>query len=247
MTRIAKKDRERQFVESWRKVEGSCPNGELEASESPDFLLRAQDATIGIEVTELFVPTTEAFPAVARENYQEQAVLFAQQLHLELGGPPLDVAVLFSPGTPVTKKTVRSVAQNIVTIVEANTPLDGACEWKDDGLDYAPLWIIRTCRLPACVERTWHMWQTGTVPIGKPEWIQRQIDEKAAIKYLLPICNVWIVIVSDSSRASSIALFSDEVFAFAYRAPFGRAFLFDSTRRRSIELRVSPPTAIPPT
>ena len=96
-------------------------------------MLRAQEGTIGIEVTEMFVPTSEEFPPIARENYQDQAVLLAQQLHLELGGPPLDVAVLFSPGTPVTKKTVLSVAENIVAVVVANTPPDGTREWKNDG------------------------------------------------------------------------------------------------------------------
>jgi hypothetical protein len=240
MTRTAKKDRERRLVDSWRKVEASCPNGELEDYEKPDLLLRAQGATIGIEVTEMFVPTTEEFPPIARENYQDQAVLLAQQLHLKQGGPALDVAVLFSPGTPVTKKTVRSVAENIVALGEANTPLQGAREWKNDGLENVPLWIIRIFRLPADFERTWHKGQWGIVPIGESEWIQRTINDKAAIHYMLTIDNVWILIVSDSSRASSIALFDDEVFAVDYKAPFGRAFFFDSTRRRSIELRIRP-------
>jgi hypothetical protein len=238
MTRSSKKDRELQLVQLWREAEPSCPTGELEASESPDFLLPAHEGTIGIEVTEMFVPTTEPFPPIARENYQDQAIRLAQQLHLELGGPPLDVAVLFSEGTPVTKQTVQTVARDIVAVVQANTPLNGRCEWKNDGLEKVPLWFIRIFRSSTYLERTWHKWQTGFVPIGESDWIQRIIKEKATIDYSLPTSKVWLVIVSDSSRASSIALFDGDVLTWEYRAPFGRAFLFDSTRKKSTELRV---------
>ncbi len=186
----------------------------------------------------MVVPTPNEIPQIAREQYQDQAISLAKRLHLESGGPPLDVAVLFGMGTPVLKRTVRSVAKAILDVVSANTPADGRHEWQNDSLENPELNVVRIFRSPTHNHRSWHTWHTGWVPVGESSWIQDLMDKKASINYNLPISDVWLIIVTDSTRASTVAIFGDDIFANEYTTRFGRAYLFDRTRGVSTELRL---------
>jgi len=237
MTRASKKARERQFLDDWRTVEGSFPTGDIRDYESPDFLVVARDYQIGIELTELLIPSDGNPSQIARENFQEQVVEFGARIHAELGGPVLDVAVYFGLGTPVTKQTYREVARALVDVVRDNTPIAGLVEWKDFLPAFPQLAHVRIFRSDALTIPKWHVWHTGWVPDAESNWIQDAIDNKASLRSdELSLAQIWLLIVSEGFRVSSVALFGSTVIEHIYNSPFGRTFLFDRMGKRSIEL-----------
>jgi len=237
MTRASKKARERRFLDDWRTVEGSFPSGEIRDHERPDFLVVAPDYQIGIELTELVIPSDGKHSQIARENFQEQVVDLGARIHADLGGPALDVAVYFGLGTPVTKQTYREVARTLVEVVRDNTPIAGLSEWKDFLLDCPQLTHVRIFRSDALTTPTWHVWYNGWVPDAEPNWIQDAIDNKASLRSKeLSLTEIWLLIVSEGFRVSSVALFGSSVIEHIYNSPFGRTFLFDRMGKRSIEL-----------
>jgi hypothetical protein len=237
MTREAKKSRERRFVDEWRTVEGSFPTGDLRDHERPDFLVLARDQQFGIEVTELLVPSGTNPSQIARENFQEQVVNLGARIHTDLGGPALDVAVYFGMGTPVTKKRFRELARALVDVVQDNTPIDGTSEWTNDSLRDLELTYVRVLRSAVLTEPAWHVSHSGWVPDAEPSWIQNVIDKKADFRSTeLSLDRIWLLIVSEGFRVSSVAFFNASVTESSYNSPFGRTFLFDRMHRRSIEL-----------
>jgi hypothetical protein len=237
MTRTSKKARERRFLDDWREVEASFPSGEVRDHESPDFIVVAPDHQVGIEVTELLVPSEGEPSQIARENFQEQVVNLGARMHADLGGPVLDVAVYFGLGTPVTKQTYRDVAQALVDVVRNNTPMTGRSEWENEMLVYPQLAHVRIVRSVALSTPSWHVWHNGWVPDAEPNWLQSAIDKKASLRSNeLSLDRIWLLIVSEGFRVSSVALFGSSVIECMYNSPFGRTFLFDLMGRRSIEL-----------
>jgi hypothetical protein len=243
VTRASKKTRERRFLDDWRRVEGSFPYGEIRDHERPDFLVVTSDHQVGIELTELLIPSDGEPSQVARENFQEQVVDLGARMHADLGGPALDVAVYFGLGTPVTKQTYREVARALVDVVRDNTAVTGLSEWKNDSLVHPQLTHVRIFRSEALTTPTWHVWYNGWVPDAEPNWIQNAIDKKASLRSKeLSLDQIWLLIVSEGFRVSSVALFGSSVIEGIYNSPFGRTFLFDRMGKRSIELH----THVPP-
>jgi hypothetical protein len=237
MTRASKKERERRFLDDWSTVEGSFPSGEIRDHESPDFLVVAPDYEIGIELTELVIPSDDKPSQIARENFQEQVVDLGARIHADLGGPALDVAVYFGLGTPVTKQSYREVARALVEVVRDNTPVAGLTDWKDFLPAYPQLTHVRIFRSDALTTSKWHVWYNGWVPDAEPSWIQSAIDKKASLRSKeLSLTQIWLLIVSEGFRVSSVALFGSSVIDYDYNSPFGRTFLFDRMGKRSIEL-----------
>lgn len=88
-----KKRIERRYIEEARRASQIFPPGELVPHEKPDFLLRADSGTTGLELTELCreKPRAEAgrlaeVPEKAKKRYM-----------LLAAGEPLDVVAVFSP------------------------------------------------------------------------------------------------------------------------------------------------------
>jgi hypothetical protein len=69
----------------------------IEPADPPDFFLTIGDNRVGVELVRLFQPHSRAavMPAQARENYEDQIVERACQIHAEAGGPPLWVSVFW--------------------------------------------------------------------------------------------------------------------------------------------------------
>lgn len=80
MTRPSKKERELRHLNQFRNLCHSFPAGEIQNSESPDFIIECQGRTIGIEVTELFPNhTPEENEAIQRDRLQNKVVRNAQK------------------------------------------------------------------------------------------------------------------------------------------------------------------------
>jgi hypothetical protein len=93
----SRKLRERQLLEAFirlLRVEAVV----VDEREAPDFILRVDGRTVGVELTELYVEDDgQALPPKARESLATRVVAQARHLYESMGGKPLHVAIGFTP------------------------------------------------------------------------------------------------------------------------------------------------------
>ena len=89
-----KKRQEKCFVEQAMKACPSLfPSGELIKCERPDFLLKTDSETIGIEVTQIFQQKGGKFTPQSYDGDVEKVVCCAKKRYYEMGGVPVNVRV----------------------------------------------------------------------------------------------------------------------------------------------------------
>lgn len=87
--------------------------------EAPDFIVRVEGRTVGVEVTELFIShDASQSPLQVQESISTRIVLRARQIYEESGASPVHVSVCFSPGRDLCrlnmKETGCEAAQTLV-------------------------------------------------------------------------------------------------------------------------------------
>ena len=94
------KGRERFYLQQLRSCSIGLPDGETRDSESPDFLIFANE-TLGVEFTEFHFPAEAGErPYQEVQSLQEQVVDIAEDAHASAGGPALYVHVIFRSAWP---------------------------------------------------------------------------------------------------------------------------------------------------
>ena len=87
-----KKRIEKHYVEEARRASTILPGGELVSHENPDFLLRLDNGTLGIEVTELCREEPRAEAARLAKIPEKAKALYGRLA----GSEPIDVSLAFS-------------------------------------------------------------------------------------------------------------------------------------------------------
>src|SRR5688572_26894035 len=93
-----------QVLQVFRELYRHFPDGTIEESESPDFLLKGAGAVIGIEVTEVFQDSHEGKSKL--QQYSSDSLKFTEQL-IALLQPyvsyPFSIGIHFSKFNPIKK------------------------------------------------------------------------------------------------------------------------------------------------
>jgi len=225
------------------------PSGEVLASETPDFLVTADQRRIGIEVTRFYLKSDSKAPIQLFESLQDQVVETAESLHREAGGGPLHVAVSFDDNRPVKKPRVPLLAQELASVVLSNAPDQHAMHavirhrlFRERHL--APLSLefhnVHIWNFPNVTHGVWHVPRAGFVVEPGAQEIQEALDRKRdCYAPCLTKCDeAWLLVVAEGTAPSSFAEFIPSVQDRLFKSPFQRCFLLGSFGPRLHELRI---------
>lgn len=123
MIDLSKKEIELRRFEQFKAVIGNFPEGSVEPSEEPDFLVRTSSGTIGIELTELHSqPPIGQSPKQEQQAMRKRVVKRAQAIYEKENPLPVTATIAFNDHFRIHKNEVESLAQAIVKIVIRNYP-----------------------------------------------------------------------------------------------------------------------------
>jgi hypothetical protein len=186
-----KKRLETSYLEEARRVSSIFPSGDLIPHEKPDFLLRTDAGTIGIEVTELCRQEPRAEEArlskvsnMAREGYSRLPNICS-----------IDVSASFAPDTENIGP--HQLTNGLVNFVYANRHEMGAYDWNDRQLPEGYCYIaLHPAREPIGNWRTFKAFDTTLAP---EELLATCIERKGLrlSHYRVAAREIWLLIVDD--------------------------------------------------
>jgi hypothetical protein len=225
-----KKERERRFLEAFFTISGIAGRIE-EEREAPDFLVRVDDRQIGVELTEVFVPTSDGeMPPKAKES-RASKVMDNARLHYEaLRGKPLHVAVGFSPYTDFRTLDRAQTAKAIAEFLLAqDISEDRPQSWKPTLHGRLPPEInfINAFGVPNKAASHWYSPQAGWIVPLTEQILQGCVDAKSdkLSKYQSAAMESWLVLVVAGGAPSQGFDFRPRIDGAAVRSPFAQTHL----------------------
>lgn len=243
-----KKARELAHLEHFRQICPVFPKGEIEKTESPDFLVRGGSRLLGIEHTEIFQPGRPHGGSLqAQDSLAQKAVARARELWMEAVGRPLLVQILFHPRVKIAKENIDAIAEAIARAVEKTTIEPGEVVMlKRTGVTqvFLPREVVHIAiRRPLIDKKEEDLWRcssSGWIPELPPQEIQDVIDKKGRklANYTLNCSEVWLLIVADAARLPATVDLSESALLHVYTTRFDRVFFFSNADRRYAELNI---------
>lgn len=177
------KYKEAWYVKSLRSRWQAFPSGDIIPSERPDFLVSDGNRSVGIEITEFFLPQEPGEPLYQEaESIREHIVSRALSHYRTLGGPPLLIDIEFSNDVRLTKRdvdaTARALAERIVRLdfVEDEQP-----GWRQRFSGNMPRGIVEICGGKYRSVENWDFGGGGWVRPCTHDHIQGIIARKAPL------------------------------------------------------------------
>lgn len=240
-----KKTHELHHVLHFKEVCPLFPEGEIENTERPDFVVRARDKALGIEHTEVFQPgPSHGGSLQAQDSLAQKVVEKARHLYTQSHNQPLHVQVLFNLNLRLRKQNIDAIAQNLVHVIEeAHIDLDIPVTLKRtrNTLDRFPKEIafVHICHPGGKADR-WRCSSAGFVPEMMPEHLQAIIGkkERKLDNYTSEYSELWLLIVANDLRIPSTVDLDESALAHRYESRFDRVFFFWNASRRFVELQL---------
>lgn len=242
-----KKEREFAHLLHFKEIYPFFPDGEIECSESPDFLLQATEGSLGIEHTEIFHPGLPHGVSIqAQESLQKRTIQQAKELYSEDGEPNLKVLVLFNPGNILRKQDTSKIAQEIVNLAKSSIPAKGDSielrptfeTWETFPKEVAFIKIRRSQKEES--DAFWKCLGVVFIPSINENDIREKIIEKEnkLYQYKEKCEKVWLLIVADEFRISSTINLTSQAIRYNYQTGFDRVFVFWVFSGKIVELKV---------
>ena len=237
-----KKRRERFLLE--RFIEASAlPAQVVEEREAPDFVVRFEGRSIGVELTELFVShdANGRLPQ-AQERIATGIVSRAQQLYIASGARPMHVSLCFGPHSDLTRVDRHEFAGRLCRFVQGLKlqdwqrfvwhPHDGG-ESPPDAISY-----LQALAVPTHDVGLWTVARAGWVAPITTDVLQPRIDDKAKRleRYKVAVPETWLVVVADCTKPSQLFEVRSDFDPRAVSSPFTRTFYFGYPDRATVEL-----------
>lgn len=211
------------------------PSGQIQSSETPDFLVPHNGQTIGIEVTAFYLPelgTNQAHQA--RIGMQKIAVEQARREFRSRGGRALYVSVFFVSVREISKRRAYELGPILARAI-ANTPLPASVHEPSAhvALELLPSEVARIS-IHASVDgedELWHPAFGGWVMPIERDHVDAEIARKADFLPAIRIrCETaWLLIVNDVFRGAAPAELSADARRFEFQSPFDRTLWLDSS------------------
>jgi hypothetical protein len=218
-SRIGRKKRvEQQYIEEARGVSTIFPSGELVPHERPDFLLRTDVGSVGIELTELCreAPRAEAgrlakIPKRAQQRYGRAE-----------DADPVDVSIAFWRAEEIG---MNDLSNSLADFVYRNRRTRGS-EFKEalPG-GYCHIGIHD----PIEADGRWHGVRAFDTILASREFLQACITEKneRLPVYLLSAARVWLLIINDRFLGpGEVYARLDHVAQWKFNFDFDKVLLF---------------------
>ncbi len=242
-----RKRREQDHLKCFLLSRGSSLDEIIEPSERPDFILRRSDGSVvGIELTGHLRDNGKRLRG--QESEEDKAVDHARRIHESRELPLVDVAVLWLGHYCLTSKRRKELAPKIPDLVASSMPDEGQYAiLENTGLPDPPVpkevRSIRIGRFHGITENHWAVLRAGYICQISPEEVVNVLrkKEKELPAYRCNCDQVWLVIVIEGLRVSSLVELGETVGWHEYETDFDRAFLLQFFEGRAIELRTKKP------
>ncbi len=244
-----KEKKEWAIINMFRSCYPYFPLGDLEKSESPDFLVHTDDKLIGIELTELkYEREDKLFNLRAHEDFLTYMMEDAQHIVEQQCEFKLMVEALFtddiSPTVLMVNEEARllvrqGLAESIAKVVLDNIPDSTGMKYKVDrsskyGYQNLPS-KIQSITISNVTGR-WHdsLWYAAIATKVKPLSIssvsQRLVAKNFKLQKYNPACDEqWLVIIQNSFLMSSSynSVSAKDALEHIYRSKFDKVFVFE--------------------
>lgn len=248
MTRQAKKDLERLYLDRVRDLLADFPQGAIDAREQPDFLVNTADRVIGIEITELHrANDSQPVPMQGREAVRDQIVQRAKALYDGKGVPPIDCCVHLKD-LSYRRTDIEPLAAKIAALATRNIPPAGTLARREQydwvNREYFPEEVeyIRVARFEGLTESFFGTSGSTWAEPLTPDTVRAVIDTKDGNidEYMRQCDEAWLVIVTDSRTMSTWFNSAEQVKVAAFVTRFTRVFILRNLGRELIELNTAP-------
>lgn len=128
-----KKEIELWRLEQFRSYISDFPDGEIEATEEPDFLIRGS-RIVGIELTDLHRETKPGqVPEQASEAMRKRVITRAQDIYIARQLPPVIASFFLDDRIHLKRREIEPLAESLADLVAKNIPGPNATTELPDG------------------------------------------------------------------------------------------------------------------
>lgn len=242
-----KKEIEMHYLDRLRVAMPDFPQGRIESTEEPDFLIHGDDSIIGIELTELHRETQDGVkPQQALEAMRHRVVARAQELYSAKGLPPVKVSVFMRDNHDIRKDHVQSLAEALCQLVERNLPNPNSSrreeyDWVNRAHFPEPIIEVSVHRLDVITKTFFSVPGATWVSTLSNSDIARVVGPKELkLPAYLKKCNrAWLVINADIGPMSTWFEFDASAPLLPLKSKFERILILRHFGSRLIELQLS--------
>lgn len=231
------KKEERQFLAQFRECYPDFPNGKIEESEAPDFIVRpTTKRSLGIEITRIFFDEE----SIQNRNIEIRRKLINKALKsFQLSSNEnLAANICFNAETPFERLNIKFLSEEISVIIQRFIQSEG-----DSG---KPFWKIKQ-NLPKHIEEInlihsrenqVPVWTSSCVKIFQKEFIESiktsilKKQEKIYMYQSNVLDNYWLLIVADNIAYSAGFNINNLLERISFESSFEEIFLFDYFNRK---------------
>jgi hypothetical protein len=217
------------YLEKFKENFPDFPKGKIVPDESPDFLVKAQNEIVGIEITGFYRQTASSTkpPLQQRQSTRHKIVSLAKSCYDQKGLPPVFASVHFEFNFHCRKTEIQPIAKRLVELAEQSL-LSPTPEkiWRRGDIQLSGIDLLSFKKWKA--ESYWFAPLGSFVPTINLQQIQNIFDEKNALcnEYRKKCDNIWLLIVTNRFDPASFSLISDTTLENGYSHDFDSAFLF---------------------
>lgn len=227
-----KKDTERKYVLEVKEIVPDFPSGNIIDSESPDFLIKSKERTIGIEVT-CFNRKQSTRNTNDREieAIHSKIMNSAQRIFETKHKVPLQVSPTWKINNRLSRKQINILATSLVEIIEKNIPKDIHVLKTIENIEFRETPLSTYCSYINVIKLRkkplWASHEGGWIFVNKSEIDERIKNKKNKISCYLQKCNeIWLIIICEGNSISSSVDLQD-VDSWTFFSPFDKIFLYD--------------------
>ncbi|MEQ1935222.1 MAG: hypothetical protein ABL962_15285, partial [Fimbriimonadaceae bacterium] len=215
------------------------------ASESPDFLLSMNGKTVGIEVTEVCVPSSQ-IPKRQLESIENAIALSARNCAVDQAMPAVTVSLFFNIQTPMPKSRQSTIAKVVVSAVQDLMPPPGGSariEYPSSSTSQPQeVDLILVDRHEPYHKHVWRPIKASWVLQDACELFQDSITKKSKkySDYRKKCDECWLLIGAEGTKPSSAIRPNQSSLVATYGAPFERVFFVRLENQQVVELLVAP-------
>ncbi len=207
----------------------------------PDFTVSHQGGTLGVEITEIYVPEKTHGKTLREHEAAKQKVMNdARERAVKAGLPSLCVRVNFQGD--LAKGRVAPLTEALFHIVKCHCPEADSEEIELDGESGLPneFWRVYIHNY-GDGEQDWDYIEAGGVATEFSSHIQEKIDTKSKKlpKYLQHCRTCWLIIAALGNRPSSFYHLTDRVETVQYISAFEKVFFVNVPWKTVAELHVT--------
>jgi hypothetical protein len=242
---MGKKVAEKISLNKLKRNYKDFPEGEIEDSESPDFLITNHSKILGVEIVRLFQScSSEQIETIAVENSQDYIIQEAKKICELKGIEPLEVHIFFGNCPDIVSANKKDIAFQLAhSIILRLPPKENIVEIINDYENDIPE-VIHSFSIVnySCLTRHhWSIPRAGFIQENFTQEMQVAIDDKNK-KYdgYLDKCDeCWLIIDAPGDSPSSFFDPTDETKNHTYNSKFTKTFFVGGFLDNYIELKTA--------